>query len=484
MTGPQPPAGPPPAGGAPRAADPGTPRRFLASSLASYWSLGVRLVVGFAARVILARLLVPEDHGLYELALRIVTIAGALRDLGLIYHLIRDERRPYGTVLGFTLGSGVLVSAAVIAGSPLAAVLDPRLPQVLAVFAPWIVLDGLAGVPRTYFERELRIGRLALPEIARGLVTAALAIGLARLGAGVWSFVAADLVAAAVFAAMVWSRAWGRVPLTFEPRLLPDLLRKSGGLFLVWVTLQLVTYIDLFVVEAFEDTASVGQYARAYMIAFLVRQIVFPRALLPALVEYRHDRERFRAAFRVTTVFLMSCEVTAGYFLFFNAGKVVDVLLGPQWEPAVLILQILCFVPFLDVFSELGGEVLKVRHEDRLWLLIMVVNLASLLGFGIWFTARWGAPGMAAANFLLLGNLLMAWRMRRIFAGGFASLLADMALIYLVPLPGFAAAALLPAGSWIRLAASAAAALAALGLLAWRFQRPLRRFLRERAGAS
>jgi len=466
------------------AIDPGTPRRFLASSLASYWSLGVRLIVGFAAKVVLARLLIPEEHGLYELALRIVTIAAAARDLGLIYHLIRDERRPYGTVFGFTVASGALVTGALVLGAPLAAGLDPELPGVLRVLALWVFLDGLTGVPRTFFERELRIGRLVWPEIARGLLAAGLAIGLALAGAGVWSFVAADLAAAGLFAALVWYRARGELPLSFEPALIPGLLRRSSGLFLVWLLYHLVIHVDPFVVRAFEDAAAVGQYVRAYMLAFLVRQIVFPRALLPALVEYRHDPDRFHAAFRVGTVFLLSCEVVAGYFLFFNAEKVVEVVLGPQWGPAVLLLKILCFVPFLDVFSELGGDVLKVRHEDRLWLLILGLNLASLVAFGAAFTSRWGPPGMAAANFLLLGNLLMAWRMARIFARGFGRLLADMALIYLVPLPLFGAAALLPAASWWRLAASAAAAAAGMGLLAWRFWRPVRLFLGGRVAAA
>ncbi len=472
----------------PPAIEPGaahsTPRRFLASSLASYWSLGVRLVVGFVSRMVLARLLIPDDHGLYELALKVVTLAGALRDLGLIYHLVRDERRPYGTVFAFTAGSGVLVTAALVIGAPLAGRLDPDLPGVLQIFALWVLLDGLGLVPRTFFERELRIGRLVGPEIARGLVTAVVAIGLAWNGWGVWSLVVADLAAAAVYAALVWRRAWGRMPLDVDPGLLPSLLRQSLSLFLVWVTFQLVTHVDLFIVRAFQSAAEVGYYARAYMIAFLVRQVVFPRALLPALVEYRDDPPRFHAAFRVTTVFLLSCEVIAGYFLFFNAEKVVEVLLGSQWGPAVGILKILCFVPFLDVFSELGGEVLKVRREDRVWLAVMAGNLASLLVFGIWFTGRWGAEGMAAANLLLLGNLLMAWRMHKIFAGAFVPLLADMALIYLLPLPLFAAAAALPAGSWWRLAASALAAAVALGLLAWRYRRPFRSFLAERSAGG
>jgi len=459
-----------------------TAERFLSSTLASYRSLVVRVLVTFAARVLLARLLVPEEHGLYELALRIVTIAAAVRDLGLLYHLMRDQRQPYGTVLAFSLVSGLGITLALVLGAPLAAGLDPRLPEVLRIFALWVVLDGLVGVPRTYFERQLEIGRLVGPEIARGLATAALAVALAAAGWGVWSLVAADLAAAALFAGLVWSRAWGKMPLEVRPRLLPDLLRRSNVLFLVWIVFQLVTYIDVFIVGAYTDTATVGQYARAYMLAFLVSPIVYPRALLPALLDYRDDPARFAATYRMATVFLMCCQVLAGYFLFCNAEKVVAIVLGDQWVPAAALLRVLCLVPTIDAFSELGGEVLKVRHEDRTWLGILLLNLASLVGFGVLLTRRFGAMGMAAANFLLVGNLVMAFRLARIFGRGFAPVLRDLSFIYLVPLPLFAvAAALYPAATWARLAASALAGAVAAALLAWRFWGPLRGFLRGEA---
>ena len=415
-----------------------TAERFLSSTVASYRSLFVRVLVTFAARVLLARLLLPEAHGLYELALRIVTIAGAVRDLGLLYHLMRDPRRPYGTVLAFSSISGLGISLALVLGAPLAGTLDPRLPEVLRVFAAWVFLDGLVGVPRAYFERQLEIGRLVGPEIARGLATAVIAVGLALAGWGVWSLVAADLAAAALFAAMVWARAWGRVPLAVEPRLLPELLRRSNLLFLVWVVFQLVNYIDVFIVGGHADAATVGQYARAYMLAFLVSPIVYPRALLPALVEYRDDPARFAATYRMATVFLVSCQVLGGYFLFANAERVVALVLGPQWEPAAALLRVLCLVPAVDAFSELGGEVLKVRHEDRLWLGILLLNLASLVVFGVLLTRRYGALGMAGANFLLLGNLVMAWRLGRIFGRAFLPVLRDLGFVYLAPLPLFA----------------------------------------------
>ena len=121
-------------------------RHVLRSALAGYAIQAARLVIGLIPRLILAHLLLPEVHGLYAWALRIVTVASALRDLGLPYHLIRDLRRPYGTVFGFTLVSGALWSLVVAAAAPLAGALDPALPAVVRVFAVWILLDGLVVV--------------------------------------------------------------------------------------------------------------------------------------------------------------------------------------------------------------------------------------------------------------------------------------------------------------------------------------------------
>ena len=84
-----------------------TSRRFVRSTLASYWSLAVRLLVTTAARMALGRLVLDQDYGTYDLALRIVTVAGAVRDLGLAYQLMRDPRRPYGTVMAFSIWSGI-----------------------------------------------------------------------------------------------------------------------------------------------------------------------------------------------------------------------------------------------------------------------------------------------------------------------------------------------------------------------------------------
>jgi O-antigen/teichoic acid export membrane protein len=218
-----------------------------------------------------------------------------------------------------------------------------------------------------------------------------------------------------------------------------------------------------------------------------VAVVAYPRALFPAMVELLPQRRRFVELFRLSAIQLVGCQALASWFMVWNAETTIRVLFGPHsaWQEAAPILRALAFVPLSYYTSYVGGEMLKAEHRDRQWLGIEVLNLVSLVGFGVAFTQRWGAVGMAVANFLLLGNLWMALEVRRVFGKRFAPLLGELALTLVLPLPGFALAAwLLPAGSWARFAGSIGAAALGAGLLWWRYGADFRSFFGRRGATA
>lgn len=460
---------------------PSTEQRFLRSSLAAYGSQLGRTAIRLVAELALVRLILPAAHGVFDLALATVVVIALMRDLGLPFHLVRDERQPYGTVLVWVVSASAVLGAALALAAPLFAAFDPALPPVLRVYSVWLILDALAVVPRVYFERRLSVGRLVQPEILRGACFAVVSIALAAAGYGVWSFVAGELIAATLFAILVWRRAWGQMPLKVEPGILLDLFRQSRYLFLIALAAVSLPHLAVLILGAFGQSQVVAYFNKARLWAYRLQILVLPavaRVLYPTLVEYQYQPRRFAGAFRLGTLSILAMETLAAYFLFFNAEVVlVGVLLGDGWEGAVPLIQILCFAPLMDPFSRLGGEVLKVRQEDRAWLIIVVANFLSLVLFGLAFTAWMGAEGMAWANYLLLGNLIMTWRIWRALGPAFWQLVRDLVFLYLVPLPFFVAvAALLPADSWARFGASIPAAAAAGGIYLWRFYHPFRSF--------
>jgi O-antigen/teichoic acid export membrane protein len=304
--------------------------------------------------------------------------------------------------------------------------------------------------------------------------------------------VGGQLAAALVFAALLWLRAWGRMPLVFDSRPIPDLIRRSLYLFFIALAALPMPYIARFVIGGtLGSVALVAFYGKAREWGFRLQELVQPavaRVLYPALVGYRDERDRFFGAYHIGTLSILALETLAAYVLFFNARIVlVHILIGPNWEASVPLLRILCFVPLTDAHSRLGGEVLKVEGKDRGWLAVVVLNFASLVGFGILLCRLLDGPaGMAWANYLLLGNWLMAWWVWRILGREFWRLTRDLLFLYLLPLPAFLAVVwLFPADSWPRFAASLVAAALVGGLYLLRFWRPFRDFfLAPRAAAS
>ena len=126
-------------------------------------------------------------------------------------------------------------------------------------------------------------------------------IGLALLGAGVWSLVAAALVSSGSQA--VWQYALVRHPVRPVLRWKPYRevcgygMRLSGAHLLDYVGSNL----DTFTVGRFASTAVVGQYSRAYYLAFQPFRNYLTQALttvlFPHLSRVQHDSARLRRAY-------------------------------------------------------------------------------------------------------------------------------------------------------------------------------------------
>ena len=305
----------------------------------------------------------------------------------------------------------------------------------------------------------------------RNLTYAAIAVTLALNGYGVWSIVVAQIAGSAVFASMLWWRAHGRIPLTHLKGRTLALLRSSVRLASIWLLILLVRYVDRLILGARFSVEDLATYTFAYWAAFIVPMIMLPpvaRAAYPAFTAFGDEPLRKLGAYRLSTMFLLALEVPAALFLFVNAEWALGIIGGSQWVGAPEFLRVLCFAPLIDPFSRFGGELLASHHRDRTWILATAGTLVSFVVFGILLTSRFGPMGMAYANFLPLGSLVMIAGVASLGRAAFGRLSADLARIYLLPVPWFAAAFLaFDASSPYRILAS----FAALGItiaLYWR----------------
>lgn len=468
----------------------GTSKALLRSSNAAIFSQVWRMAVVFATHILLRRLVGPGPWGLWHWAEPIFLLIGQFRDLGLPGHMVRHPApRPYRNFFRLE-GLGMVATAILVwIGAPLLAggfkeADTAEVTAVIRFLVLFLIFEGLAKVPLTFFEAELRIEQSLMPEVLRNATYAVVSLALAIYGHGVWCFIVAHVAGGAVFALTLWWRAWPDMSLRRDPSIEDGrLLRASLPLVLMSVLMLLLGRIDPLVLGFRFEPEVVGHYGMALFLAFLLSSMValpVSRALYPALQRLQDDRDLFFEGYRLATVLVLALEVPYALSLFINSEVLLAIFGGGEYPgAATAFLQVLCFAPLLQPFSRCANDVLLVRHQDRVLIVSSALTLVSLGALGFLLSWRLGPIGMAWANLLPIGGVVVGWAVWRLDPPAFRRLCTDLAWIYLLPLPIFWLTALaLPAG-WARLGLSFLATFVTLALFTWRYHRDYRRFFAD-----
>jgi PST family polysaccharide transporter len=197
------------------------------------WSLlntGVLRLGSFASGIVLARLLAPQDYGVYAVALVVLTLLHAFNELGVSLALVQwpdDARRIAPTVMTIAVASSTVLYLLAFAGAPLLADLmgSPGAAPVLRLLCVAVVLDGVAAVPIGLLTREFLLGRRFAGDALSFVSTTAVTIALAAHGAGPMSFAWGTVTGSALATVAFTVLAPFRVRPGWDRELAPRLFR-------------------------------------------------------------------------------------------------------------------------------------------------------------------------------------------------------------------------------------------------------------------
>lgn len=413
----------------------GLNRKILTSIVSSYIGQFAKMAINFTSKIILARMIAPESWGIFAETLLVITICGAIRDMGIPFHIVREKKNLYGNMLLIEIFMSILLIGLIQIFAPLFSFLNQELPTILRFFSIFIFLEGMAVVPRVFAEKELIIKRIIGFEILNFFFMAVVSIWLAYLNYGVWSLLIGQLAGQTIYAILIWWSFKGEIPIKWEVKSTNYLLRKSLFLFFVWALAVTWTYIDNGIIGAILPEEQVGFYFMAYFIASMIPQrIIYPsiyRVIYPAMAKLKEDKEKLINAHWHSTIALMCIEVPIAAFLFFNADIIVN-LIGERWLPIIPLIRILSLSPIINPIGKLGIELLKVLNYDRIILLSSALRLLVLVGLGIALTKYFGTKGMAGANLLIFGSIPSIWKVVSIYRRKINPFLLSAGRIYLI----------------------------------------------------
>jgi O-antigen/teichoic acid export membrane protein len=414
---------------APPPAQDGSTLTARAASGLRWSSLGYAalMVANIVYTVTISRLLDPAAFGLMALAQIVWLFAHVFARMGLASALVqkpelsRDDVRAASTA-GVAVGVACLVVVWVLAPLFSGIFRAPALTPVLRTLGVTFLFEGLGMVGIGLLRRQLRFRVLSTITVATYVLGyLVVAIGLALLGAGVWSLVIGALVSSS--SQTVWQYALLRHPVRPVLRWKPYQevcgygIRLSGAHLLDYVGSSL----DTFTVGRFASTAVVGQYSRGYYLAFQPFHSYLTQALtlvlFPHLSRIQQDKARLRRAYLSVLMLggVVVFPVCAGVAV--AASELVRVVLGPQWGLAATVVPWFALAAGCGVISALSQTAAEARADLNRSLVVQgayVVALGAFLAFavgyrshGIWVVA---AAVLAAEILRLVGYLGLMWR--------------------------------------------------------------------------
>lgn len=378
------------------------------SAKSGVWVSGIKVsnrLLQILLLIILARMLTPRDFGLVGIALVTLGATQQLSKIGLDAALIHDRADDVDQYLNTTwvleATRGLLIFAVLFAAAPYVAALfnEPEATWLIRVIAIGPLALGLRNPGAVYFRKDLAFHREFVYQASGGVAQFVVGVGYALVSPTVWAlvvaFIAGDVVRSIASYLLHPYRPAPRFDGGAARRLINYGKWITGGSIIYWIYSQ---GDDAFVGWYLSATA-LGFYQYAYRIADIpsseVSEVI-SSVTFPAYSKLQDDPARLRQALLGATRMSMVVTFPMAFGIALIAPSFVPVVLGDDWRPMIVVLQLLALYGLVHSMTRNFGSVWKAIGRPDIIAKLGLIRVVCI-AVAIWpATAAWGIEGTAA----------------------------------------------------------------------------------------
>ena len=376
------------------------------TAVALKWNAVAKLsaqLISWVVTLIVLRILTPADYGLMAIVMVVISIVSGVGEFGIGASLVQApnlDRTAIARIAGalgvMNLGCGLAVAAS----APWLADWfgDPELSWLIRVAALQFVISAIEIVPQSLLQRELDFARIARIEITGVLLASLGTLVLAIAGYGVWALVVGWLSGSAVRALLfvatgrfVWPRlAFGGIG---------SHIRFGGIVTITRVIWQIMVQMDTIIAGRVLGRDLLGLYSVAMHLATLPMNKVMGivnQVALSAVSRMQEDRERLRQRLLEAMRLLGLVSVPCLWGMSCVAPELVDAVLGPKWDPAIIALQLVSLAAPARMLLAILATALTGIGRAEIELYNTTVG-AVVLTIGFLIGVQWQLVGLAAS---------------------------------------------------------------------------------------
>lgn len=392
----------------------------------------VRMLLGLAVSVWVARYLGPAQFGELAYALAYIALFQAVATLGLDGIVVRDiarDKSAAGTVLGtafsLRLAAGILCWLSAVGSMALINGLNSRSVMLVALAGGALVFQA-ADTVDLWFQSQSQSRRTVLPKLAAYLVSNGIKVLLILGQAPIWTFAAVIGLEALIAAfGMIYSyriypcqQHWDSVS-----RMGGQLLKEGWPFILSGMSIMVYMRIDQIMIKEMLGEHELGIYAAILPIATVWQFI--PMTLASSLAPFvARKKAEGEAGYWQMLEMIFQCFALLGWIvcipIILLSPNLVSVLFGGRYISGAGILAIYVLTNLFINMAIAQGLWMLNEHRSRLWLYKTFLGSAISVAGNLLLIPYLGLTGAASVAVFsqffagVLTNLFFAPRIFRL----------------------------------------------------------------------
>lgn len=338
----------------------------------------------FIVKLILARLLLPEDFGLIGMALVFTTFIQALNEMGVGSALIQRKKdnltdTHFQTVFWFSIVfSSILFVAVLIIIAPTVAWFydEQQLRLIVTILSIPLVLNSLVVVQKSILMREMNFKIISLVDTVGVFISSIIAIFMAFYGAGVWSIVIQSILPSLFSIPFFWVLTNWNPKLIFSRDALKDVF--SFGIFVTFnkLLLKFVNNLDFLLIGRFLGSEILGLYTIAFTLTDTFKNKlmqILDKVFYPVYGQLQDEKQRIAEYYLLVVKYNTIFIIPIMTFIIIESENIMS-FFGDDWTVGTFPLQMLAIA---TIINSLGGTSSSVLLSLGKAKLLFSINLFS-----------------------------------------------------------------------------------------------------------
>lgn len=362
--------------------------------------------LGFIVSIVLARILTPDEFGQVAIITVFINLCQTFITSGFSTALVQDknvDQNDYSTVCHISFGISAILALISVLIAPVLGDFykndDLVLP--IQVYSLSLFIAAISSVQNAKLQREMKFKTVLITSLIATVLSGALGIALALLGAGIWALIA-HYFSYNVFSVILVFIADKWYPkFVFSIKRAKELFSYGWKMLVSAMLCSLYADIRTLVIGKMFSSDSLGYYNRGQQIPEVISGTLdssMQSVMLPVLSRSQDNKEQVKAFLRNTIKYNCFIIIPAMVGLAVVARPLVLFLLTEKWLSAVDFIQISCIgyaaIPLVSSclvsIKAIGRSDVYMRLEIIRRIAMLGVLLTSMFVFKSVEAIAWG----------------------------------------------------------------------------------------------